>query len=87
LGLRRKEIAREWDSLDAGWKTLEQRMVKLGIVKPLASDEGIAWLNVGGSQVNVHHSAFEGNKASSLAWTLADLFAGAWDKRLPRDSE
>lgn len=88
LCLRRKEMAQAWDDLDKGWQDLRNRMAEVGITKPVASDERIAWLNVGGSLVNVHYSVFEGKRGSSVApWALADLFVSVWDKRLPRDSE
>lgn len=88
LCLRRKEMAQAWDDLDKGWQDLRNRMAEVGIAKPLASDERIAWLNVGGSLVNVHRSILEGERGPSAApWALADVLASVWDKRLPRDSE
>lgn len=63
-------------------------MVTIGIVKPLASDdEGIASLNVGGSHVQAHSPVFQGKGGSRASWALTDVFAGMWDKRLPRDSD
>lgn len=63
-------------------------MAVVGITEPVAFDERIAWLNVGGLRLNIAQSVFEGKKGSPAApWSLAGVFAAVWDKRLPRDSE
>ncbi|CAM9945297.1 unnamed protein product, partial [Pylaiella littoralis] len=88
LCIRRKRMTQAWDDLEKGWQDLGNRMAVVGITEPVAFDERIAWLNVGGLRLNIAQSVFEGKKGSPAApWSLAGVFAAVWDKRLPRDSE
>lgn len=84
---RRREICKVWGDTDKRWRDLEQRVVKIGIIKFADSDDNSTlWLNVGESQINTRRSVLHADMASATSM-LATLFDVAWDSRLPRDSD
>ncbi|CAM9403308.1 unnamed protein product [Ascophyllum nodosum] len=87
LSNRRAEMDDAWDTLDVEWKKLEKVMAFIGITKPVSLDGGVVHLNVGGEHLNVCRAVLESiyDKNSQQRWTLANLFDGVWDSRVPRD--
>ena len=62
-------------------------MSEAGIFKVSYIMPSVVRLNVGGLDLNIPRSVFEGIReaSSSSSWHLGDLFeGGVWDKRLPR---
>ncbi|CAM9403604.1 unnamed protein product [Ascophyllum nodosum] len=84
---RRAEMGEAWDALDVEWEKLEKRMATIGITKPVSLDGGVVHLNVGGEHLNVRRTVLESiqEKNTKQRWTLANLFDGVWDSRVPRD--
>lgn len=81
---RRIEIDAAWNCVDRGWTELEKRMVAVGVAPVTSAEDSMLRLNVGGSHVNVWRSAL--SRAPGVEGsTLAALFEGQWDHRLPRD--
>ena len=87
LSNRRAEMDDGWDALDVEWKKLEELMAFTGITKPVSLDGGVVHLNVGGEHLNVRRAVLESfyDKNSVRRWTMANLFDGVWDSRVPRD--
>ena len=87
LSNRRAEMDDAWDALDVEWKKLEKLMAFIGITKPVSLDGGVVHLNVGGEHLNIRRAIVESihDKNSEQRWTLANLFDGDWDSRVPRD--
>ena len=90
LNNRRAEMDCSWDALDEGWKALEKRMVTIGIIKPVSSDSRVVHLNAGGLNMTVRYNVLGSlhekiDESSYPPWTLANLFDGEWDSRIPRD--
>ena len=84
---RRAEMGDVWDALDVEWEKLEKRMAYIGIIKPVSLDGGVVHLNVVGEHLNVRRAVLESihEKNTKQRWTLANLFDGVWDSRVPRD--
>ena len=87
LNNRRTEMDGAWDVLDLDWKKRQRRMVAIGITKPVSLDGGVVHLNVGGEHLNISRAILESIHAqnSEQRWSLANLFGGDWDSRVPRD--
>ena len=87
LGNRRAEMDYAWDALDVKWKKLEKMMAFIGITKPVSLDGGVVHMNVGGEHLNVRRTVLKSIHAKNTKqhWTLANLFDGVWDSRVPRD--
>ena len=52
LQRRRDEMDAAWEELEEGWKTSNERMVKVGL-RPRTDEEGLIKLNVGGSYLTL----------------------------------
>ena len=91
--LRNKRADRDkaWDAVDDGWKQVEKRMVAIGITKPVSLDDAVVPLNVGGLHFNLRRVDLETLNPKGAnpiaAWTLANLFDGVWDTRVPRNED
>ncbi|CAM9803771.1 unnamed protein product, partial [Laminaria digitata] len=86
LQQRRADLNTAWEEIEDGWTANSERMATFGLT-PRTDDQGVAKLNVGGSNVTMcwHLLAeSEGFKDS----VLGALLEGVWGEgRIPRDAD
>ncbi|CAM9403679.1 unnamed protein product, partial [Ascophyllum nodosum] len=71
-------------------KAIEKILALIGITKPVSSDGDMVHLNIGGEHLNVRRAVLESiheKSSKRRSWTLANLFDGEWDSRVPKEED
>lgn len=82
----RVDTAKQWKEVDDGWKSLQKRMVALG-VRPPNDEETTVCLNIGGSYVRDFQRSALSRASDPFSSTLSAILVVVWGEILPQDAD